>query len=382
MTRQPLSKSQKLSYYYDEAASGGIQVVLKPFTYFPVLANMQRQLHPEGGETKRLRGSDLGRDHKDFAASSRSFCYGDSTQDRHHDAHHVDRVATLQKRSSSGGGGGGVGGSQWSNDSRASPRYGSSAVSSNSVPSEGYETNRSRRNDLFSSLAAAIKSGTGGAMSSRCFDRQRSDCGRNSSDKHLRKHYDDHGDGDRSASLLSRAGQGCYGGSTQDRDHDARHVDREATSQKRSSSGGGGGVGGSQWSNDSRASPRYGSSAVSSNSVPSEGNETKRSTKPLPQYCRRNDALSADMVATTQIRSSTGGGGGGVSGGGAFSAVQTAPVQATKKKRKNRGKNYAGGSDDDDDDDDKFEDYYPGSHGGGSTGVGGVGGSNSGGGSD
>jgi len=246
MTRQSLSESRKLSYYYDEAASGGIQVVLKPFTYFPVLANMQRQLHPEGGETKRLRGSDLGRDHKDFAASSRSFCYGGSTQDRHHDARHVDRVATLQKRSSSGGGGGGVGGSQWSNDSRASPRYGSSAVSSNSVPSEG--------------------------------------------------------------------------------------------------------------------------------------NETKRSTKPLPQYCRRNDALSADMVATTQIRSSTGGGGGGVSGGGAFSAVQTAPVQATKKKRKNRGKNYAGGSDDDDDD--NFEDYYPGSHGGGSTGVGGVGGSNSGGGSD
>ena len=239
MTGQPLSKNRKLSYYYDEAASGCIQVVLKPITYFPMLANMQRQLHPEGGETKRLRGSDLGRDHKDFAASSRSFCYGGSTQDRH---------------------------------------------------------------------------------------------------------------------------------------HDARHVDREATSQKRSSSGGGGGVGGSQWSNDSRASPRYGSSAVSSNSVPSEGNETKRSPKPLPQYCRRNDALSADMVATTQIRSSTGGGGGGVSGGGAFSAVQTAPVQATKKKRKNRSKNNVGGSDDDDD----FNYYYPASHGGGSTGVGG---SNSGGGS-
>ena len=123
--------------------------------------------------------------------------------------------------------------------------------------SKGNESNRSREHLLgrelgtFSSGSmAAGKSGTGSAMSSGRVDQQRSDCGRNGSDRRdCREYYDDHGDGDRSGSWLYRADQGNYGGSTQNPRHcDALHVDQPAKSQKRSSSssstGGGGGGGG------------------------------------------------------------------------------------------------------------------------------------------
>jgi len=223
---------RKLQFYYDIASGGCIQMVFKPIRYFPPppKVNQWRPMvdeHFSSGSQWRFLPQDY---------------YG------------------------GGGGGGGRVGSG-----------GSGGGGGGGGRSKGNETNRYREHLLgrelgtFSSGSmAAGKSGTGSAMSSGRVDQQRSDCGRNGSDRRdCREYYDDHGDGDRSGSWLYRADQGNYGGSTQNpRQCDALHVDQPAKSQKRSSS---------------------------------------------------------------SSSSSTGGGGGG---GGAFSAVQTAPVQATNKRRK------------------------------------------------
>ena len=190
---------RRLQFYYDIASGGRIQMVLKPIRYFPP--------PPEANQWRPMVD-------EHFSSGSQ---WRFLPQDYY------------------GGGGGGSGGGR----------------------SKGNETNRSREHLLgrelgtFSSGSmAAGKSGTGSAMSSGRVDQQRSDCGRNGSDRRdRREYYDDHGDGDRSGSWLYRADQGNYGGSTQNPRHcDALHVDQPAKSQKRSSSTGGGGGGGGAFS--------------------------------------------------------------------------------------------------------------------------------------